>query len=207
MPSLPSLLQSNPEAEADILGGWNLAALADVFLQSILTAQFARYTIINKRDSRLIKFYVAGLALLTTAKSTQYIAVVWLLNVNHMGIDLYVVVLTMVLLLVAAAAACVATALFKTSFSTTWTAIHLGFAMCGDFFLAGNTVFYLLRHSRTVLPRGPTASILNSLVRSAILASLCALTDFVFTMLLFKGIGMPGSLIVSSIANTILPKL
>ncbi|KAJ7622636.1 hypothetical protein DFH06DRAFT_1305597 [Mycena polygramma] len=83
MPSLPSLLQSNPEAEADSLGGWNLAVLVDIFLQGILTAQFARYTNINKRDSRLI------LALLTTAKSTQYIAVVWLLNVKHMGIDLW----------------------------------------------------------------------------------------------------------------------
>ncbi|KAJ6449042.1 hypothetical protein C8R47DRAFT_1330049 [Mycena vitilis] len=247
MPSLASLLQSNPEAEADILGGSNLAAFADVFFQGILIAQFARYTNINTRDSRLMKFYVAGLALLTTAKTTQYIAVVWLLNVKHIGIALwysswashasliteaaiaiyvqiflchrlwilshnrYVVVLTMALLLVAAAAACVATALFQTTFSTIWTAIHLGFAMSGDFFLAGNTVFYLLRHSRTVLPRGPTAGILNSLVRvtlqSAIPASLCALTDFVFTMLLFKGIGMPGSLIMSSIVNTILPKL
>ncbi|KAF7341887.1 hypothetical protein MSAN_02044300 [Mycena sanguinolenta] len=53
----------------------NFASLADLFLQGVLCAQFARYTNVNDHDSGLMKLFVAGLALLTTLKSIQVITI------------------------------------------------------------------------------------------------------------------------------------
>ncbi|KAJ7347590.1 hypothetical protein DFH08DRAFT_960891 [Mycena albidolilacea] len=88
-----------------------------------------------------------------------------------------------------------------------WMPAHLVAAMCGDFLLTGSTAFYLLRHRKTVLPRGPTAPILNSLLRSAAPVALVRLIATV-TMLMLRHKN-PGTFvrILSASAVTLLPQL
>ncbi|KAJ7936929.1 hypothetical protein B0H13DRAFT_1946207 [Mycena leptocephala] len=74
MPSLP--------AEATLSGILDLVMGADLFLQGVLCAQFAHYTNVNQRDSVWMKLFVAGLALLTTLKTIQVIAMIWIQNVT-----------------------------------------------------------------------------------------------------------------------------
>ncbi|KAJ6469283.1 hypothetical protein C8R45DRAFT_1078637 [Mycena sanguinolenta] len=93
MPSLvsPSLTQ----AQAYILGGWDLAICFTLFLQGVLCSQFALYMGSTKRDSLQIKLFVAGLALLAKLKSSeclQYLEmyilslyVSWCSREPHMG--------------------------------------------------------------------------------------------------------------------------
>ncbi|KAJ6541514.1 hypothetical protein B0H19DRAFT_316561 [Mycena capillaripes] len=105
--------------------------------------------------------------------------------------------------------------------------IHLGAALCADLLLTGSTVFCLLvqfnlrsvqfpdarsqRHSKTILRWGPTAPILNSLLRgtihSAAPAAVCALINFVAIVLVHKQPGIPVSSMVGSGSNTVLPQL
>ncbi|KAJ7825115.1 hypothetical protein B0H14DRAFT_3468759 [Mycena olivaceomarginata] len=209
-----------------ILGGWDLAICAALFFQGILWTQFIRYMTANKRDSVLLKLFVAGLALLTTLKTIQAISMLWILNdamVNNPESDLWqthwlfhtaiistaiiafyvqtffcyrlwasaisrnicLIIVTMALFIVALAAAAVATSLTYSDTplkSIDWIAAHLGTAMCGDLLLTGGTVFWLLRHSNVVLPRGQTARMLDSLLRltihSAAPAAVCAFVNF-----------------------------
>ncbi|KAJ6541479.1 hypothetical protein B0H19DRAFT_1268475 [Mycena capillaripes] len=115
---------------------------------------------------------------------------------------------------------------------STWASPHLGAVLCGDLLLTGSTVFYLLRHSKTVLPRGLTAPILSSLRRVTIQASrslsprqnvlliintkrqsaappaVCALLNFIATVLLYpQPANTPVSSTISSGWNTVLPQL
>jgi hypothetical protein len=53
----------------------DLAICAALFFQGILWTQFIRYMTANKRDSVLLKLFVAGLALLTTLKTVQAMCV------------------------------------------------------------------------------------------------------------------------------------
>ncbi|KAJ7358426.1 hypothetical protein DFH08DRAFT_953571 [Mycena albidolilacea] len=73
-----------------------------------------------------------------------------------------------------------------------WADVYLGMVLGGDLLLTGSTALYLLRHSsELVLSRGPTASILHSLLRvtvqSAAPSALCALINFVVNMRLYTG--------------------
>ncbi|KAF7363096.1 hypothetical protein MVEN_00662000 [Mycena venus] len=80
MPSL--LVFRQPAPETTLIGVLDLASSADLFLQGVLCAQFAHYTNVNENDSWLMKLVVAGLALLTTLKTVQIIALRWLENVT-----------------------------------------------------------------------------------------------------------------------------
>ncbi|KAJ7035406.1 hypothetical protein C8F04DRAFT_1344270 [Mycena alexandri] len=236
MPSLPA------ESTALTMG-------ADLFLQGVLCAQFAHYTNVNQRDSVWMRLFVAGLALLTTLKTTQVLAMVsiqnaalfpnlqavhqWLSQMNlilEAGIafyvqiffchrlwalshNIYIMVVAMSLFIFALIAASVAAYLF-TSRSTAGLliAVHLGLAMGGDLLQTGSIVFYLLRHSQAVLRKGPTASMLSSLLRLTIQArAFCALVDFVATILAIQlapttsGPSIPFA--ISVVANVMLPKL
>ncbi|KAJ6541497.1 hypothetical protein B0H19DRAFT_1268489 [Mycena capillaripes] len=100
----------------------------------------------------------------------------------------------------------------SSSKTRTWMSPHLGAVVCGDLLLTGSTVFYLLRHSRTVLPRGPTAPILSSLrrvtIQSAAPPALCALINFVSGMLINMQLAnTPVSTIITSNSNMVLPQL
>ncbi|KAF8205277.1 hypothetical protein K438DRAFT_1757264 [Mycena galopus ATCC 62051] len=65
-----------------LLGGWDLAIFAALFSQGALCAQFVRYMGESKRDSRLLKSFVAGLAVATTLETLQAMAMFWLQNVT-----------------------------------------------------------------------------------------------------------------------------
>ncbi|KAJ7878858.1 hypothetical protein B0H14DRAFT_3129942 [Mycena olivaceomarginata] len=179
---MPSKLTS---MEAYVLGGWG-----------VLCAQFAHYTSRNKRDSRWMKLFVAGLALMTTLKSLQSLVMTWIQTAATFGNlqagshflrthwlakitlilgaitafyvqlffchrlwaisrNAYLVTVCIILFLAGLVSGAVTTFyVFAVSIesATGWTGAHLGIILCGDFILTGSTIFYLLRHSRTVLP-------------------------------------------------------
>ncbi|KAJ6457218.1 hypothetical protein C8R45DRAFT_564356 [Mycena sanguinolenta] len=72
-------------ANSYILGGWDIAMCSTLFLQGVLYAQFAHYTNFSQRDSKRLKFFVTGLAFITTLKSTQALAIMWIQNVLMFG--------------------------------------------------------------------------------------------------------------------------
>ncbi|KAJ6477689.1 hypothetical protein C8R45DRAFT_1216613 [Mycena sanguinolenta] len=235
----------------------NLASLADLFLQGVLYAQFARYTNGNKHDRGLMKLFVAGLALLITLKSIQVIAIMfiqtvtlsqnaaavshlwhgqWIMNgalpeavivfyvqmffchrLWRLSHNAYVSFVPMTFFVFALVAASVAAYFFSNvSMSTRWYAIHLGVAMIGDLLQTGSILFYLLRHSKTLLHRGPMEFMLNSLFRATIQSAapgaLCASVNFasVIITLSFPALmnnRLSGPRVTSSVANMFLPKI
>ncbi|KAJ7261739.1 hypothetical protein B0H12DRAFT_1231393 [Mycena haematopus] len=81
--SMASLVFHRPtEAQAHVLGGWDLAICLTLFLQGVLCSQFATYMDSKRRDSVRMKLFVAGLALLTTLKTIQALAIMWIQNVT-----------------------------------------------------------------------------------------------------------------------------
>ncbi|KAF8193200.1 hypothetical protein K438DRAFT_1969690 [Mycena galopus ATCC 62051] len=244
------------QAETEVLSGWDLAISSTLFLQGVLCAQFANYTNVNQRDSMRMKFFVAGLALLTTLKTLQSLAIMWIQNVvlfedleaastmwethwvakinlileatvafyvqvffcRRLWVisqkNLYIVITCVTLFsfgILAAVAGQTSFLVrnFPTAKSTAWFAAHLATVVCGDLLLTGSTVFYLLRHSNNSLSRGPTAPILNSLLRVTIQATpaaLCALINFGSTLGELPT-WVPRLLIVDTITNTVLPQL
>ncbi|KAJ6462220.1 hypothetical protein C8R45DRAFT_1080748 [Mycena sanguinolenta] len=129
--------------------------------------------------------------------------------------NIYIVILCIIAFAFAVVSGIVAvfftyTNMFSPKYGT-WMSIHLGAALCADLLLTGSTAFYLLRHSKTVLPRGPTAPILNSLrrvtIQSAAPAALCALINFVAVMLLYKRIAILVAATIGGSSNTVLPQL
>ncbi|KAJ7819530.1 hypothetical protein B0H13DRAFT_2292217 [Mycena leptocephala] len=129
--------------------------------------------------------------------------------------NVYVVILCMIASTFALVSGIVAVFFTFTNISSpkysTWMSIHLGAALCADLLLTGSTAFYLLRHSKAVLPRGPTAPILNSLLRvtiqSAAPAALCAFINFVSVVLLYKQTAIPVTATIGGSSNTVLPQL
>ncbi|KAF8193193.1 hypothetical protein K438DRAFT_1969682 [Mycena galopus ATCC 62051] len=264
------------QAETEVLSGWDLAISSTLFLQGVLCAQFANYTNVNQRDSMRMKFFVAGLALLTTLKTLQSLAIMWIQNVvlfedleaastmwethwvskinlileatvafyvqvffcRRLWVisqnNLYIVITCATLFsfgILAAVAAnvlpspkclyrkinCLAYVIKPlipsnkrvSHFVFIIVAAHLATVVCGDLLLTGSTVFYLLRHSNNSLSRGPTAPILNSLLRMTIQATpaaLCALINFGSTLGELPT-WVPRLLMVDAITNMVLPQL
>ncbi|KAJ7314623.1 hypothetical protein DFH08DRAFT_1041238 [Mycena albidolilacea] len=79
------MLFNQAEMETGILGAWDLGACSCLFLEGVLCAQFAHYLSLNKRDSIRMKIFVAGLVHLTTLKSLQSLAMMWIQNVTLFG--------------------------------------------------------------------------------------------------------------------------
>ncbi|KAF8193591.1 hypothetical protein K438DRAFT_2017698 [Mycena galopus ATCC 62051] len=80
------LLPQQTAAEMRLrIGGWDLAIWSALFLQGVLYAQFAHYLTLKKRDSIWLKFFVVGLALMTTLKGVQALALMWIQNVILYG--------------------------------------------------------------------------------------------------------------------------
>ncbi|KAF8200478.1 hypothetical protein K438DRAFT_1965941 [Mycena galopus ATCC 62051] len=253
MPSLP--LSRQTPAESTFFGILDLASAVDIFLQGVLCAQFARYTNVNQHDSRSMKLWVAGLALLTTLRTLHTLAIRWIQDVTSfetpeaasnlwhtqwvplvtqlseaviafyvqlffchrlwiLSHNVYIVVVAMILFVCALAATGVATHFYTDiPLSALWIATHLGVAMGGDLLQTGSIVFYLLRHSKTILRWGPTASMINSLLRLTIHArTLCTLVNFVTAIATVRAHAMNASglstpLMIAAMANTMLPKL
>ncbi|KAJ6541476.1 hypothetical protein B0H19DRAFT_1173322 [Mycena capillaripes] len=82
MHSHPQMPSQQTSAQTATLGGWDISISVVLFLQGVLCGQFAYYTNVNKRDSVWLKLFVAGLALLTTLKTIQVLAVMWIQNVT-----------------------------------------------------------------------------------------------------------------------------
>ncbi|KAJ6595129.1 hypothetical protein DFH09DRAFT_1413056 [Mycena vulgaris] len=66
-----------------IFGGWNLGISADLVLQGVLFAQFAHYTTLYRKDIAALRVFVSVLLLITTLKSAQGLAILWIQNVQH----------------------------------------------------------------------------------------------------------------------------
>ncbi|KAF7341057.1 hypothetical protein MSAN_02091800 [Mycena sanguinolenta] len=69
----------------DVIAGWDLGICLSLFLQGVIWAQFTNYASLCKRDSRWMKFFVAGLALLTALKGLQCLCIMWVQNVVLFG--------------------------------------------------------------------------------------------------------------------------
>ncbi|KAJ6478247.1 hypothetical protein C8R45DRAFT_1101634 [Mycena sanguinolenta] len=65
--------------------GTDIATCSTLFLQGVLCVQFAHYTNFSQRDSKRLKFFVTGLAFITTLKSAQALAMMWIQNVLMFG--------------------------------------------------------------------------------------------------------------------------
>ncbi|KAJ6459941.1 hypothetical protein C8R45DRAFT_1180730 [Mycena sanguinolenta] len=64
----------------------DIAICLTILLQGVLCAQFnAHYLTLSKRDSIWLKLFVAGLALLTTLRTSQCLAFMWIQNVILFG--------------------------------------------------------------------------------------------------------------------------
>ncbi|KAJ7663602.1 hypothetical protein B0H17DRAFT_1092520 [Mycena rosella] len=72
-----------PPVVTFILGAWNLGISGDLLLQGVLFAQFAHYFDLYKKDILLLRAFVGGLLVLTTLKSMQCLAILWVQNVVH----------------------------------------------------------------------------------------------------------------------------
>ncbi|KAJ6469288.1 hypothetical protein C8R45DRAFT_1218431 [Mycena sanguinolenta] len=248
MPSLVSPALRVTEAQASILGGLALTVCFTLFLQGVLCSQFTHYMGSTKRDSVQIKLFVAGLALLTTLKTSECLAMLWIQNVTAFGnakvasalwetawysklamllkaaVPFYVqmffcyrlwagaisrnVYIVMICIMVFSfALVCDVLAIFYFSaveksglkLMGRWVEMHIGFVVFGDLILTGSIVFWLLRHNKAVLSRGPTATILSSLVRLAVQSAapltLCSLINV--------GVIMPHIMPHSSIRDTL----
>ncbi|KAF7377191.1 hypothetical protein MSAN_00138600 [Mycena sanguinolenta] len=85
--------------------------------------------------------------------------------------NVYIMLIAIILFVLALVAAIISTRFYlNLPLAASWYVTHLGFAMGGDLLQTGSIVFYLLRHSRNAIAIGPTASMLNSLLRVTIQA-------------------------------------
>ncbi|KAJ7820541.1 hypothetical protein B0H13DRAFT_2451573 [Mycena leptocephala] len=65
------------------LGGWDLAICADLILQGVIFAQIAHYTTLYGNDFLAMRAFVAVLLVITTLKSAQGLAILWIQNVKY----------------------------------------------------------------------------------------------------------------------------
>ncbi|KAF8198212.1 hypothetical protein K438DRAFT_1966951 [Mycena galopus ATCC 62051] len=91
----------------------------------------------------------------------------------------------------------------------TWLAIHLASVFGGDAILCGTTTFFLLRHSKQVLPE--TAGMFNAILKltfqSAAPAAVCALINLVCSQAGSNSDAVNAWSMLAIISNTMLPKL
>ncbi|KAJ7160218.1 hypothetical protein C8R46DRAFT_364969 [Mycena filopes] len=130
--------------------------------------------------------------------------------------NIYVVSLCLFLFVAALVSAIVSTCfVFGTSYANQVDMItaQLGIALSGDLLLTISTTCFLLRHAKKVLPRGPTATLLDSLIRltlqSAAPALICAGINFVSVLILssYDHRSSSAALMLACISNMVLPKL
>ncbi|KAJ7093993.1 hypothetical protein B0H15DRAFT_799026 [Mycena belliarum] len=64
-----------------LLGPWLVGGCVDIFLQGVLTCQLFNYFSWYREDVRLLRIYVAGLAVLSIAKTAQAFAIIWIQSI------------------------------------------------------------------------------------------------------------------------------
>ncbi|KAJ7127699.1 hypothetical protein C8R44DRAFT_873511 [Mycena epipterygia] len=224
-----------PPVVTFLLGAWDLGICADLVLQGVVFAQFAHYVTLYSKDILALRAFVGGLLIITTLKSAQAIAIMWSQNVTHfadiggaagptwtseanivfVAFIAFYVQLFFCQRLWASLSAIVSTAYTFAGVTDTrnarWIGIHLGTVFAGDFFLCGSTVYFLLSHSKQVLPE--TGGMLNAIVkltfRSAAPAALCACLNLIGSQADPKAAsGSPNAWTLLTItSNFVLPKL
>ncbi|KAJ7715959.1 hypothetical protein B0H16DRAFT_1477043 [Mycena metata] len=162
----------------------------------------------------VMTFWVSNTMTLTAAFISYYVQMflchrLWVISHNK-----YVVAVSLVFFVAALVSAIISACL---EFSSSWTAFidmiaaYIGLTLSGDLMLTGSTTFFLLRHYKNVIPRGPTASMLNSLLRitiqSATPAAVCACINFTVVLMASQGDITSAPLVLSCITNTVLPQL
>ncbi|KAJ6495188.1 hypothetical protein C8R45DRAFT_823996 [Mycena sanguinolenta] len=127
--------------------------------------------------------------------------------------NIYVVALVVILFLFALLASFVSVSGSNSVIScliiSTAVAIHLGTVFAGDLFLCGSITYFLLKHSKQVLPQ--TAGMLNAILKltfqSAAPAAICALINLISSQASARSGGVNVGQMLAIIANSILPKL
>ncbi|KAK7030048.1 hypothetical protein R3P38DRAFT_892389 [Favolaschia claudopus] len=155
-----------------------------------------------------LEFNIGFSGLLSIYVQAFFVQRLWVLSKN-----LYLIggILTVfVLALIAALIAAGFTLQLNDNKRSEWTSAHLGITVAGDLLLTGSTVFYLLRHSKEVLPEtaGMLKAILRLTLQSAAPAAICALINLIVNQILgASGDGLNGMTSVAIICSVILPKL
>ncbi|KAJ6469284.1 hypothetical protein C8R45DRAFT_1166761 [Mycena sanguinolenta] len=228
---MSSVSPSLTAAQAHILGGWvrklsffviallltlfqDLAICFTLFLQGVLCSQFARYKVSTRRDSLQIKLFVAGLALLTTLKTSEclrvplrwnFVPLTFVIERSSWYSRITVVLKATVAFYVQmffcyrlwasvfgyiALPALDSSAVKRPGLTLTshwrWFQIHMGVVVFGDFVLTGSIIFWLL---------------------SAAPITLCSLINFGVIILRASAPDNSVSLMVDFITNNILPQL
>ncbi|KAJ6478235.1 hypothetical protein C8R45DRAFT_1101625 [Mycena sanguinolenta] len=169
----------------EVIAGWDIGICLSLFLQGVIWVQFANYAGLCKRDSMWIKFFVAGLALLTALKGLQCLCIMWIQNVVLFG-DLeaasqmwhrhWVWKLSVPFEATVSFYAQMFFCRRLWLLSRSYVAVS-----CVAIFVFGLVSALVVRHS-FAFPPGPTVTILNRLVRltlqSAAPAALCSLMIF-----------------------------
>ncbi|KAF7315769.1 hypothetical protein MIND_00092900 [Mycena indigotica] len=130
----------------------------------------------------------------------------WALSKN-----IYIVILLMSVFIFSLLAAFVATGF---TFSDqpqriNWISIHLGVVFGGDLLLCSSTAYFLMKHSKQVLPQ--TAGMLNAIlkltIQSALPGALCAMINLITSQTGDKSNPSNPSTLISIISTDMLPKL
>ncbi|KAJ7481635.1 hypothetical protein FB451DRAFT_133186 [Mycena latifolia] len=68
-----------------LLGPWLIGSCIDIFLQGIICCQIFNYFAWYKEDTRILRIYVGGLAILSVLKSAQAFAIIWIQSIVYVG--------------------------------------------------------------------------------------------------------------------------
>ncbi|KAF7315782.1 hypothetical protein MIND_00094200 [Mycena indigotica] len=238
-----------------VLGGWDLGICGDLLLQGVIFAQISHYFSLYHSDVPALRMFVLGLLLLTTLKSMQMIAVMWVQNVVYftkiapaarmflahwteqisLGLgacvhfyvqlflvhrlwvlskNLYIVATLLVVFSFAWVASLVAMVFsfhnVDSPLRGIWISIHIGIVFGGDVLLCFSTAYFLLKHSKQVLPQ--TAGMLNAILRltfqSAAPGAVCAMMNLITSRTSVNPSNpFNVSLMLSIITTDILPKI
>ncbi|KAF7316103.1 hypothetical protein MIND_00128400 [Mycena indigotica] len=130
----------------------------------------------------------------------------WSLSKN---IYVVIVLVTMFTFSLAAAWAVVILTFNNRLSSATWISVHFGVVLGGDLLLCGSMAFFLLKHSKHVLPQ--TAGMLNAIlkltIQSAMPGAICAMITVIASQTGDRSVLAKPSTTISIIASNVLPKL
>ncbi|KAJ6511397.1 hypothetical protein C8R47DRAFT_733184 [Mycena vitilis] len=68
-----------------LLGPWLVGSCLDIFLQGVLTCQLFNYFSWYKEDTKTLRYYVAGLALISVLKTAQSFGIIWMQGIIFIG--------------------------------------------------------------------------------------------------------------------------
>ncbi|KAJ7070565.1 hypothetical protein C8F01DRAFT_383679 [Mycena amicta] len=157
-------------------------------------------------DNWLEQINLGFVAFLAFYVQVFYCQRLWALSKN---VYVVIVVFAMFLFSLVAAFVAVAFTFANNDRNRTWIAVHLGTVFAGDLILCGSTTYFLLKHSKQVLPQ--TAGMLNAILKltfqSAAPAAICALVNLIGSQAGSHSQTANAYSMIAIIANDALPKL